>query len=335
MNVEKKKELYFEGAKAIIPLIELSQMEFFGDPEKITSADIELSVRNELIEPFIETDKTSKFIHYTDVQSFCEIINSKNFRMYNCDNLNDPKEIEYGLKKFGLDLSKDQIENYKRSHFVFSSCIYDDANSEDFNMWRLYGNYGNGIGIVYSLEFENDNYQSENIYVGNINYGDNNQKMNSFKQFIDYHNKFNSDYHLFNNTPKLFPLISGFFKDDIWSIEKESRIFSTCYIDENGEIDHNILSNNFNPYLKETIESSINKNGEKVFYMKLPLKSMIQNEENLAEHNKLPKIKFEKVILGYALPESVKDLVDDFINMNFYKKYGYRITIENSKIFND
>ncbi|MFN5442623.1 MAG: hypothetical protein ACK48V_00175 [Crocinitomicaceae bacterium] len=55
--------------------------------------------------------------------------------------------------------------------------------------------------------------------------------------------------------------------------------------------------------------------------MKLPLKSINQNEENLAEHNKLPKIKIEKVILGYALPESVKDLVDDFITMNFFKKY--------------
>jgi hypothetical protein len=69
--------------------------------------------------------------------------------------------------------------------------------------------------------------------------------------------------------------------------------------------------------------------------MKLPLKSINQNEENLAEHNKLPKIKIEKVILGYALPESVKDLVDDFITMNFFKKYGYHIKIENSKIFND
>ncbi len=69
--------------------------------------------------------------------------------------------------------------------------------------------------------------------------------------------------------------------------------------------------------------------------MKLPLKSINQNEENLAELKKLPKIKIEKVILGYALPESVKDLVNDFIKMNFYKKYGYRITIENSKIFND
>ncbi len=96
-----------------------------------------------------------------------------------------------------------------------------------------------------------------------------------------------------------------------------------------------ILIKNFNIYLKETIESSINKNGEKVFYMKLPLKSINQNEENLAEHNKLPKIKIEKVILCYALSESVKDLVNDFIKMNFYKKYGYQISIENSKIFND
>lgn len=69
--------------------------------------------------------------------------------------------------------------------------------------------------------------------------------------------------------------------------------------------------------------------------MKLPLKSMIHNEENLEEHNKLPKIKIEKVILGYALLESVKDLVNDFIKMNFYKKYGYNVKIENSKIFND
>lgn len=255
--------------------------------------------------------------------------------MYNCDNLNDPKEVEYGLKKFGLNLSKDQIENYKRSHFVFSSCIYDDANSDDFNMWRFYGNNGYGVGIVFSLEFENENYQSENIYVGNVNYGAENEKLNRFKKYIQFHNDFNVKHDLFKNIPKLFPLISGFFKDDIWSIEKESRIFSTCYIDEFGEIDHDILSNNFNTFLKETIESSINKNGKKVFYMKLPLKSITQNEDNLAEHNKLPKIKIEKVILGYALPESVKDLVDDFITMNFFKKYGYHIKIENSKIFND
>ena len=113
MNLETKKELYFKGSKEIIPQIELSFLISFGDPEKITSAEIELSVRNELIEPFIETNKSSQFIHYTDIQSFCEIINSKNFRMYNCDNLNDPKEIEYGLKKFDLSLIKAQIEQYK------------------------------------------------------------------------------------------------------------------------------------------------------------------------------------------------------------------------------
>ncbi len=251
LNLESKKDLYINGAKSILPLIKLSSLISFGDPKNITSAEIELSTRNELIEPFIESDKTSKFIHYTDIHSFCEIINSKHFRMYNCDNLNDPKEIEYGLKKFDLTLTAKQIEQYKRSHFVFSSCKYNDDNSDDFNMWRFYGNNGNGVGIVFSLEFDNDDYQSEGIYVGDVNYGNENEKLNQFKKYIQFHNAFNLEYELFKNTPNLFPLISGFFKDDIWSLEKESRIFSTCYIDENGEIDHNILSNNFNPYQKK------------------------------------------------------------------------------------
>ena len=335
MKLEQKKELNFEGAKKIIPQIELSQMEFFGDPENIKSADIELSVRNELIEPFLETNKSKQFIHYTDIQSFCEIINSKHFRMYNCDNLNDPKEIEYGLNKFGLKLSEQQIQEYKRSHFVFSSCKYNDDCSDDFNMWRLYGNNGKGIGIVFSLEFENDNYQSEGIYVGDVNYGTKNEKLNLFKEYIQFHNDFNDKQKLFNNTPKLFSLISGFFKDDIWSLEKESRIFSTCYIDELGEIDHNILSNNFNTHLKKTIETTINSSGKQVYYMKLPLKTVNQNEKKLEASNKLPKIIIEKVILGYAISQEMSNTLHEFIDFEIPKKLGYSIEREFSQLFKD
>lgn len=128
-------------------------------------------------------------------------------------------------------------------------------------------------------------------------------------------------------------MISGFFKGYRWSLEKESRIFSTCYIDEFGEIDNNILSNNFNTHLKKTIESTINSSGKQVYYMKLPLKTVNQNEKKLEASNKLPKIKIEKVILGYAIPESTNNNLIEFIDYEIPKKLGYPIERKFSQLF--
>ena len=69
--------------------------------------------------------------------------------------------------------------------------------------------------------------------------------------------------------------------------------------------------------------------------MKLPLKSINQNEENLAEHNKLPKIKIEKVVLGYAITSQLSNTLFEFIDFEVPKKLGYPIKSQFSKLFKD
>lgn len=326
LNMEEIEKLYFEGAKGILPFIKFSSSFSLGSD---SLRNIQLSSRKELFESFIENNIEDNYIHYTSIQSFCEIINSGYIRMYNCDNLNDPKEIEYALDKFGLKTTNYYLDNYKRSHFVFSSCVYDKSKKDDFNMWRLYGVNGEGIGIVYKIEYGDEDYKNLGFHIGKVNYGEKNQKMNLFKKYMAFHIDFNKKYNLFNNTPSLFPLIATFFKDDIWEIENESRITTSVIIDEFGNIDKNILNGIYNSYLIETVETTINNKAKKVYYVKLPLK-IKNNTSKILEI--CPKIKIEKVIFGYNVSEKTRDNLKDFIDYNLSKKLGYCVGYEDSKI---
>jgi hypothetical protein len=196
------------------------------------------------------------------------VLSTESFRLYNCLNLNDPKEIEFANKRSSIGLTEEEINDFKRNYFVSSFCEYDLVKKDDdFNLWRLYGNDGNEAALVFEIENLEDDW--ENFFIGKIIYNENNHVVKSFEEFIRFHKEFNEEHHLFENTPNILPIIGLHFKDDIWKVEHEFRLFTSCpfeyYTFENK------FRGNQNSYLSNTIEHTINRKGDLVSYISLPL----------------------------------------------------------------
>jgi hypothetical protein len=326
MNNDEKLELYFKEAQEIIPSIKFSSSLYFGDGNN-NKAEIEFSIGNKIIESLFKSIETSEYIHYTNLQSFIEILNSSKIRMHNCANLNDPREIEYGLQEFGLELTPSIIEEFKRNHFIFSACNYGISLPEDFSMWRFYGDNGKGIGIIFEIENGEEDYQNHGIHIGNVQYGNNNDKMKLLKQFFKFHFNFNSKHNLFSSQiPTLFPLMSSFFKKEIWQIENEFRIVANCKLQNDFYPIENSIKNNCNSFLKETIKSTLNKKGEIVSYLELPIKSINNNKLSIL----CPKILIKEIKIGYDVSSKVKESIVRLTKQIGTEKLGYDIQYSDS-----
>ena len=93
------------------------------------------------------------FIHYTTLDSLFNILNTREIRLYDLNKLNDATEMFYAAQKLNMRFNKLKVKSLKDRHFVLSMCYYDDhVYADNFNLWRLYGKEGNGVGIVFNFE---------------------------------------------------------------------------------------------------------------------------------------------------------------------------------------
>lgn len=319
----EKIDLYFTEAQKIIPQVRFSSAGYNGN----TPINIEMSTQFGLIDSLFNKVKTNSFIHYTSIPALIEIFNAGNLRMFNCHNLNDPYEIEHGLNLFGLTLSTHEINIFKRNHFVFSACEYEE-NRDDFNMWRFYGDSGKGAGIVFEIEYGDEDYKNSGVHIGKVQYGENNESIDLLKKYFTFHSEFDKEHHLFQSSlPNLFPLICSFFKNEIWQIEKEIRIVANCKMIDNYTADDVIFGNNFNTHLKETLKTTLNKKSELVSYLELPIKAI----ENPKSTELCPKIVIKKIVLGYDVSETMKASVVSLVKRIGMNKFGYDIGYSDSK----
>ena len=98
-------------------------------------------------------DKKS-FVHFTSFHAFSSILNERAIRLYNLHKLDDPREFTFASRIF--QLNQEIIDDAKDNLFLISFCeraILNPIRSKDeFNMWRLYGLQGKGVGIIFSLK---------------------------------------------------------------------------------------------------------------------------------------------------------------------------------------
>jgi hypothetical protein len=174
---------------------------------------------------------SNRFIHYTSLEALSGILSEQKLRLYNCNNLNDKNELSYAISKFGIEMSNDEIEKFKKSFFVFSACeILNDSIIEDYNLWRLYGREGNGVGIEFEITNQGDSW--DDVFYGKVCYGSFNQNYMEMHEFIKFHVEFNRENRILENTPSLIPAIAMHIKDEIWKIENEIRLICYCPFDE-------------------------------------------------------------------------------------------------------
>jgi hypothetical protein len=175
MYLNEKKEKYLELIKKIFPELEITgSFSFYGgdEPEsaRITLGNESTAFKNKF-------NFSEDFIHYTSLDALMNILNTKEIRIYNCQNLNDKSELKYAAKEFGIKLCKYDLDKFRRELFIFSASSYSaDLSNDDFNLWRLYGNSGFGAGIVFGIENFEDNW--DNTFFGKVSYDPKDGKSN-------------------------------------------------------------------------------------------------------------------------------------------------------------
>jgi hypothetical protein len=334
-SAEEKIKLYLAGAKNYFKDIKVvSQFSLYSSD---SPQNAEVTFNNKVIDYQIPNNNPLQIIHYTNIQSYCNIINSQLIRLYDCNNLNDSREIELGLKRIGFQTEEKWIEDLKRFHFIFSASEY--KGKDDFNMWRLYGDNGFGVALVFEID---ENFQKWNgIHLSKVSYSEEDNNLHLIKEFIKFHNEFQEKNKLFIKVPSLIPLLSAFQKNDIWSIEREFRLVATCIYDKNNLRAKSSMLESINPFLKNTLTQSVNNAGKLVSYLELPItEKYIENrlkketDENIINTLKEfhPRLKLKKVIFGHNLIGTKKgESLLEYSYNNIPSKINDNVKLENSQ----
>lgn len=338
MDRDQKIELYIKEAKKFFPNISFQSASslFSGILDKPVSGHIEYNYSFITKKAFSNNNLIS-FAHYTNMISAMSIINSGNVRLYNLLKSDDSKELEYAIKTSTLNLTQKNILNLKRTHFTMSGVIHETQEDEDFNLWRLYGDSGRGVALIFELNRNIVKWQ--NILCSKVNYGNLNDESNNILNFLSFHDDFNKNYKLFENIPSIIPSLALLIKESRWSIENEFRIIARNEFCEFSLKNPKIISKN-NNHIMNTLAHELNKSGDIVSYIEIPIKNNFYQYDKLKSFSEdekqllniiSPKLTLKEVIFGPnlnhdRLHESVSKLID-FIP----EKLGYNIEYSFSK----
>lgn len=294
--------------------------------------------------------KNTKLIHYTSVNALFEIINSKKLRIGNASQMNDPQELSYFLKKFEKYISPEFYEQASNI-FLISFCEYKEngiiKNKEHFNMWRNYGDNGNGVGIVFSLA--NYDLKSKWIHsaIGKVVYDSEGAGYLGLKKFFDeLENLKQLNTLTINNLPNIIFQLATLYKAPIWAEEEEIRLFRFLKW-EKPQWYYQFNKGDFTKDIKATYRGNIVK-----YFIELDLdnRSRLEKSEKLAnseESQKLskpfsktnyfdiyPALKIEKIIFGYKIPSETKNDICKVIRKLASENLGLSLSFEDSAFTN-
>jgi hypothetical protein len=332
-----EKEFY-EDVKQLFPYIQFATSSYWsGDKvDSFGGLKIEFAVKQDVLNgSSYQINGTKNYVHYTSPKALFSILHSGEILLSDLNNLNDPKEFDYLINQYQVKIQQDQINLFKKSLFVFSMCEYDEAVKDDFNMWRLYGDNGNGVGIIFELV--NDTYDWYNFIVGRVNYDNPNSEAKLCELLKVVHS-----YQLKGVNTSRFSALIGmlllFHKNSIWAIEKEVRIITFC------EYDPDVLSSKgtfSDPHFgTEKLSFFINFRGFESANISHKLEHKIAHEIDsnlyLNEEQKQKcfrnnlRLRIKKIILGYNVSEDYLEKLQDLLIKLIHRGLPH-ISVEHSK----
>ncbi|MEO6134491.1 MAG: DUF2971 domain-containing protein [Ginsengibacter sp.] len=270
--------------------------------------------------------KDQKYIHFTSLETFFKIINNGYFLATQFSNHDDPMELLFAGNELSEVITKENIDQLKKDVFSLSMCNYLPEN-ESFDMWRIYGNQGYGIGIVFSF-FPNEELWI-NSFLSKVYYENENNCLDKFREFQKDHLDFlrnnptlemERNYSGEKGMPDSLALFLAFHKKSHFKIENEVRFLKSFLLGNSGGLDSLDVTNN-------SIELLINRKNETYFGYRIPIVSE-NNIDKIAVERELEKIPnfstaiisdisiiknhvdtnpfiiIKKVILGYRYTES-------------------------------
>lgn len=340
-SVKKITDLYFEQVlKPLLPNIQSAGYSSVGGDGYFDNATLYLSVKSNIFNDSIYQFKDElTFIHYTSIDKLLSILNEGKIRLYDLNNMTDPTELHYGFNELNQTINFERIKILKSHLFSFSFCRYQETKtSEDFDLWRLYGSDGNGVGIVFTIEKENLNNWFH-FLLSDIQYGP--EKLDIFKDFTkrdrDFKKKHNELIQLFQ-TDELLIQLAALHKNDIYKTEKEVRLVYKDLRINSYEVDFKRV---------QDIYESMNSYGDAVNYICLDIFSKkltenikksyeSKNDKLIEEANFLnintPKIKIKKIVTGYRIKDKKLINLQNTINSISEKRFDEIISSEQSNL---
>jgi hypothetical protein len=332
----KLSETYVEQVlKPILPNIDKISSSAIGNDKSIDSFAPQPSYKNDILEKSIyEYSKPEqKFIHFTSLEAAKGIISSANFRMFSLYSMSDTDELSFALKQVESDLQKFAIDQMQHDVFTLSMNEYSDEEPIAANMWNQYGDGGFGVGIVFSFDSKERNWEKH--FLSKTKYGN-----SHLQDLIDYHNRhkdFIVEQGLHQDKKKIDRLaipLAGFHKIKDFESENEVRllVFNKKSLLENYHFPLDLIpcpiENDDRLIEIESVDLPyyIYATDARKKYIELELNSRI-----LKNYNGLrPMPKIEKIILGNKLFE-IYNLKQEF-KEKAKEKLGYEIEVETSKI---
>jgi hypothetical protein len=300
MNAQEKIKIVTEGLLKLFPGIDT---EFF----KYSSLNLGLDKTQEILFNIPNDNKNlinsnyfyrKGFIHFTSFSALNSILQERALRLYNLHNLNDPREFTFASRVLNLD---DKIvQDAKDNIFLISFCekeILKNLTSE-FNIWKLYGQNGKGVAIIFSTQ-NNSSYWRD-YHISKVFYGSSNR--NVFIKLVDLMDELNIE------PPTIyidFDKIAAFHKSNLYKLEKEVRLIYDCrqlragfHANTDHSFGHFII-----PNVKSELQKIIDKK-DKVHYLSLPIyhKSISHVDPSI------PLLKIEKILIGYNFIDEVSSL---------------------------
>ena len=275
---------------------------------------------------------TNRLVHYTSAQTLLSILREASIRLYDLNHMDDPKEFSFGARDFGYS-SNHQLKEARSQLFSFSLVPIDEkCEEEDFNLWQ-YGDNGNGVAIVFSID-SGTQYEWNNFHLSPVNYSATIPA--EFERFSERVKQFgDEEYFWVKQHEGLLVKLAAFHKSNIFAFEREVRLLRYY--------EHELYyRDSARMKWPRDIGLDVGRNGQRSFFDRLYLGQEWESryrlpaefEEKYGAANRLfPKLKIERVILGYRLnPINVWDLQES-IHILAHQNLGYSFEITKSKFF--
>jgi hypothetical protein len=319
------EDVFFKEFPHLKPFLEIY---YYGnnDNEPLTHAEGRPGAENHLYKAtdyFYEKQSNFnyEFIHFTSLKSLLAILHSQVIRLQSLNKMNDPNEINFAADLF--QLKPEFIENEKKAILSLSLCEYQSKdpeiafNTNNLDLWRFYGEDGNGVAI--KLKIINHPLHWDSYHMAPIQYG-----KDSLKEWIKIKTKLD-DFKL--KYPELyihFIKLFCFHKNIHYKNEQEVRLIFAAHYDRNKDD----LSYSTSSYMNEVCPKIIRK--DKYYTNELLLVTTNLTQAQKSYSVKSPQIIIDGIILGYRFKEEELNMYKDIFNATI-KQAGGR-EIENDKI---
>jgi hypothetical protein len=325
MEIKDKVEALISGLNSIFPGIEVQALKFGKLSEGLDSFDHIVAYLHHNNRTLVHTPyffEQKNIIHFTKLEAIESIISNRNIRLYNLNSLDDPREFSFAGKRLNLD--EDGFNHAKNEIYQISFCPQKILRNSilEFNMWRLFGDNGKGVLVLFSIH--NSPMQWLDYHCSNILYGNKNRIV--FVKLKALVNELNlSPPYVSIDLSKLIP----FHKSRLYSLENEIRIISDRRKKISGTSSQIWFDSNEKefPEIKVDEKKSIER-GTDAKYIEIPIFRNLKKDVN----DKMPLLKIEKILLGYNFSKEEEDLTKDLLTNLSIERIGYSPIIEPTRL---